>query len=257
MHWSEPAFVLSFRKHGEHDAVITVLTRDMGRFAGLVRGGQSSKQKAHWQPGHLMQASWRARLDEQLGHLTGEVVRNYAAPLLHEPLALAALASACALIDGAAPERMSLPALYDAFADLLPLGGDEDDLARYVRFEVQVLQALGYGLDMRNCALTGTQEELAYVSPRTGRAVSRDAASPWATKLLPLPRFLTIPALASWGDILQGLRLTGHFMEQHVAHPFTPTARHTWQTRRSRLLDLVAREFKVSGDSLYLNAIPA
>src|ERR1043165_6416640 len=121
MHWSEPAFILSFRAHGEWDALVSVFSKNYGRYAGLVRGGQSSRHKNSWQPGHLANLAWRARLFEHLGSFTGEAVRDYSAGILHPPLAPSALSCACTLIEAAAPERMALPALYDAFAELLPL----------------------------------------------------------------------------------------------------------------------------------------
>ena len=239
MDWSAPAYVLSFRAFGERDAVVSVLTEEHGRFAGLVRGGQSQKNKTHWQPGHLVNASWRARLSEHLGTFTGEAIKNNSAHLLHSPLGLATLLSACALIDLTTPERMPLTGLFESVGDLLPLDEGADDLARYVRFENEVLCALGYGLDFSRCAITGTQDDLAYVSPKTGRAVNRVAASPWAGKLLVLPDFMHKALVPSWDDIAAGLHLTGHFIERHVFHHMPVYALNQLSAKRERVLDLV------------------
>lgn len=253
MDWSAPAYVLSFRAFGERDAVVSVLTQDHGRFAGLVRGGQSQKHKSQWQPGHLMNASWRARLSEHLGTLSGEVVKSYSGHLLHSPLGLATLLCACALVDTTTPERMQMPGLFQSFADLLPIDEGTDDLARYVRFENDVLCALGYGLDLSACALTATRDDLAYVSPKTGRAVNRMAAAPWAARLLPLPAFLHRPIIPSWDEIAEGLGLTGYFIERHVFHHLPSYALGLLKSRRDRLLDLVDKQRMVAG----IAALPA
>jgi DNA repair protein RecO (recombination protein O) len=251
MNWTEPAFILSFRAHGEWDARVCTFSKDQGRFMGLVRGGNSSKHKNTWQPGHLVKVTWRARLFDQLGNFSGEAIRDYSAGILHVPMALAALSSACTLIEVATPERMALPDLYDAFCELLPLDEGPDDMGRYVRFEAEVLRALGYGLDLSACALTATTRDLAYISPKTGRAVNKDAAAPWAEKLLPLPAFLreegTIP---SFEEALTGLRVTGFFLEAHVFANLPATALAQLQARRQRLIDLVEARVKVATPSI-------
>lgn len=245
MNWSEPAFTLAFRPHAEHDAVISVFTRGEGRFSGLVKGGQSSKHRNSWQPGHLVNATWRARLLDHLGFLTGESMRDYAGGLLHTPLGLAALLSALGLVESCTAERMPYPMLYDALAHLLPLDEGADDIARYVAFECMLLKALGYGLDFSSCALTATQRDLAYVSPKTGRAVNRDAAAPWADKLLPLPVFLTTPQVPSWNEAADGLRLTGYFIERNLFSHLGPIQQQKLVERRQRLVDLVEKRRNV------------
>jgi DNA repair protein RecO (recombination protein O) len=250
MQWSSPAFVLSFRAHGEWDARVCVFSKEHGRYMGLVRGGQSQKNKNQWQPGHLANVTWRARLFEHLGFFTGEAVRDHSAALLHLPLALASLSCACALIEAATPERMALPDLYEAFEGLLPLDEGADDLARYVRFELEVLKALGYGLDLSSCALTATTKDLHYVSPKTGRAVNRDAAAPWAAQLLPLPAFLRQEGEAlSFAEALEGLSVTGYFLERHVFANLPGSALTLARTRRQRLLDLAEAKVKVAAVS--------
>ncbi len=240
MQWNEPAFILSFRAHGEWDARVCAFSKHNGRYSGLVRGGQSSKHKNQWQPGHLVNTQWRARLFEHLGTFSGEAIRDYSAGILHLPVALAALSCACTLLEAATPERMALPDLYDALAHLLPLDEGADDLARYVRFEAEVLRALGYGLDLSACALTATTRDLAYISPKTGRAVNKDAAAPWAGKLLPLPGFLRCAdEIPAWEEVLTGLKVTGYFLEAHIFSHLSAAALTQLKARRQRLLDLV------------------
>jgi DNA repair protein RecO (recombination protein O) len=209
--------VLDLRPHGEGGAVVTVLTEAHGRHAGLVKGGASRAQAGLWLPGNLIEARWVARLSDQLGSLSGELVHPAAALAMDEPLALALLSSACAIAADALPEREAHPR---AFAGLVSLighltGGAEGVVADYVRFEALTLAELGYGLDLAACAVTGVHEGLTHVSPRTGRAVSAGAAAPYLDKLLPLPAFMrdseSLGDAAAW---VAGLRLTGHFLER-------------------------------------------
>lgn len=242
MNWSEPAFTLAFRPFAEHDAVISVFSREQGRFNGLVKGGQSSKHRNSWQPGHLVNATWRARLLDHLGFLTGESVRDFAGGLLQAPLALAATISALSLMEHCTAERMAYPALYDALTELLPLDEDANDIARYVAFECALLKALGYGLDLTSCALTATTRDLAFVSPKTGRAVNRDAARPWIDRLLPLPAFLKEDSQPGWDEVAQGLALMGVFIERNLLSHLGPLAQKKLLTQRRRLADLVAKK---------------
>jgi DNA repair protein RecO (recombination protein O) len=252
MQWSEPAFILSFRAHGEWDAVVSAFTKTQGRFNGLVRGGQSSRHKNNWQPGHLVNATWRARLFEHLGSFSGETMRDYSASVLHLPLALAALSYCCTLIETATPERMPLPDLFDALAHLLPLDEGPDDMARLVHFEAEVLKGLGYGLDLTACALTSTTRDLAYISPKTGRAVNRDAAAPWAAQLLPLPPFMRSNEIPSFEEAVTGLKVTGFFLERHL-FPNLPASPLTHlRARRQRLLDLAEARTKVPNASAHV-----
>ena len=224
MDWTDDAIVLSTRRHGESAAVVSLLTRARGRHAGLVRGGfgrgrSGGAARAALQPGTAVSATWRARLSEHLGSLTCEPVRSHAAPLLDDVVGLAALASACAVLDSALPEREPHAGLYEALDLLLSRisqgPGWEPD---YVRWEAALLAALGYGLDLTACAATGATTDLTHVSPRTGRAVSRAAAEPYRDRLLPLPAFLSSDpqrsAQPSGGDLSDGLKLTGHFLAQ-------------------------------------------
>ena len=242
MDWTDEGIVLSARRHGESAAIAHLLTRDHGRHAGLVRGGWGKRGRAQLQPGNAVHARWRARLSEHLGAFTLEPIRAAAARLFNEPLRLAALASACAMADAALPERERHPAVHDALVELLAaLAQDAPGWAQtYVRWEMRLLADLGFGLDLKTCAATGTETDLAFVSPRTGRAVSDAAAGPWRERLLPLPGFLaeTGPKSSEIDSIAQGLALTAHFLERHVFQPHgrpMPAAR-----RRLAQLRLVA-----------------
>ncbi|HYZ31831.1 MAG TPA: DNA repair protein RecO [Crenalkalicoccus sp.] len=242
MEWQAPAVVLEARPHGEGGAIITLLTEAEGRHAGLAKGGASRAQAAIWQPGNLVEARWVARLADQLGALTGELVHPAAALAMDEPLALALLASACAVAAGALPERQPHPEAFRGLVSLigrLPRGAAAL-LPAYIRWEGALLAELGYGLDLASCAATGTTQDLAYVSPRTGRAVSAEAGAPWAPRLLPLPGFLLRPERPGTDDAsgpadwLAGLRLTGHFLARDAfgqQHRRLPNARLLLQDR--------------------------
>lgn len=217
MQWTDPAIVLSVRPHGETSAIVEVLSREHGRYAGMVRGGRSRKARPVLQPGNLVQARWRARLEDQLGTLDAELVTAYAARGFADGAALDAIMTAVFLLRRL-PERDPHPVLFDALARLLA-GLDERAVwpAAYVRFELLLLQEFGFGLDLTECAATGAVEGLVYVSPKSGRAVSAEAGRPYADKLLPLPAFLRGGgAPGSAAELADGLRLTGAFIERHV-----------------------------------------
>ncbi len=242
MEWTDEAFVLAARPHGEGAAVAQLLTRDHGRHAGLVHGGGSKSKRALVEPGNRVHATWRGRLPEHLGRLTLEVERPYAAALMDDPTRLAALAAACAVAEIALPEREPHPALFHATEALLnSLAETGDDVwpAVYIRWELGLLSELGFGLDLSACAATGQTDELIFVSPRTGRAVSREAGAPYEDKLLRLPSFLAPADGAAIDvaptDIRDGIRLTGYFLARHVFDPLNrppPSA-------RDRLTDLL------------------
>jgi DNA repair protein RecO (recombination protein O) len=237
--WTAPAVVLDVRLHGEGGAVVSLLTEHHGRHAGLAKGGSSRAQSGLWLPGNLVEARWIARLPDQLGALTAEMVHPAAALAMDDPLALALLSSACAIAADALPEREPHPRAFHALVSVIAhlAGGAESVLADYIRWEALVLTELGYGLNLDTCAVTGTTEGLTHVSPRTGRAVSAGAAAPFTGRLLPLPAFLrdgdSAGDPAAWDA---GLRLTGHFLERDAfgaRHRPVPEARH-------RLADRVA-----------------
>lgn len=234
MEWRDAGFVLAARRHGESAIIIELLTREHGRHAGLVRGGQSPKLRAVLQPGNEVAALWRGRLAEHLGTIICEIVRSYAARILDDPDRLAALTAAAALVAAALPEREPHPDVFTSFADLLEaLDSATDWPARYVRWECDLLAAVGFGLDLGRCAVTGVTTDLAYVSPRTGRAVSRAAGLPYHDKLLLLPEFLWCKEPAGRHQIALGLSLTEHFLVHHV---FLPQGR-TLPAARLRLAE--------------------
>jgi DNA repair protein RecO (recombination protein O) len=213
MEWEAPAVILDVRRYGEGDAIAAVMTQQHGLYRGLARGGASRGKVGTWQAGNMVQVQWVARLADSLGSFTGELIHAGAAHAMQEPLPLAMLAAACAVAEGALPEREPQPRIFDGLLRLIPrvpLG--ETVLTELIRWELTVLADLGYGLDLTACAVTGRTDDLAFVSPRSGRAVTRAGAGDWATRLLPLPGFLTgadVPDAAAWRD---GLRLTGHFL---------------------------------------------
>lgn len=225
MEWSDQGIVLSTRPHGESSAIATLLTREHGRRGGLVMGGRSSRQRGALEPGTLVAARWRGRLPDHLGTLAVEPVRGYAAAFLDDPLGLAALASACALVEAAVPEHQPHPALFDGLMVLFDLLGGDAWAESYVRWEVGLLAELGFGLDLDRCAVTGVNDWLAYVSPRTGRAVSAVAGEPYRDRLLPLPGFLIGQGGGGVVEVENGLRLTGHFLERHLLNGPLPPAR--------------------------------
>ncbi|MDT8854516.1 DNA repair protein RecO [Paracoccaceae bacterium Fryx2] len=237
MDWRDEGVLLSVRRHGESAAIIEVFTAAHGRHAGVVRGGASRRLSPLLQPGAQLDVSWRARLDDHIGVYVAEPVRSRAG-VLGDRLALAGLNAICALTRAALPERESYPALWQATVALLDaLEAAPDWPARYLRWELLLLEELGFGLDLSRCAVTGARDDLAFVSPRTGRAVSRAGAGEWAARLLPLPACLLGQGPASRAEIGQGLAVTGHFLTRELGllngKPL-PEA-------RARLLDLLAR----------------
>jgi len=223
MEWSDDAIVLSSRAHGETAAVLEVLSRDHGRHLGLVHGGGSRKSKLALQPGNTLHLTWRARLSEQLGSFHVELARARAGELMDGRAALAGLNAFTAVAAAAMPERQAHAPVFEAgeiLLDAMMAGDARHWLPLYVRWEAGLLEALGFGLDLSECAATGQTDELTFVSPRTGRAVSRAAAGIYAARLFRLPGFL----LASQNpadpeDIAAGLALTGHFLLERVLHP--------------------------------------
>lgn len=224
MEWSDDAIVLSVRSHGESSAIVEVLTHDHGRHMGLVRGGASRKAKPSLQPGNTLHLNWRARLNEHLGSFTIELAKARAGDMLESGEALAGLNAFSAVVGAAMPEREVHEQVFDAGSILLDAiqdDGFEHWGALFVRFELGLLEALGFGLDLSCCASTGAVDDLVYVSPRTGRAVSRAAGEPYKKRLLALPQFLlgTQNANRNAAEVADGLRLTRHFLLERVLRP--------------------------------------
>ena len=238
MEWRDQGALLSVRVHGESAAIIEVFTAAHGRHAGVVRGGASRRIAPLLQPGAQLDVTWRARLDDHIGAFTVEPVKSRAG-VLGDRLALAGLNAVCAMARMALPEREPHAGLYAATVAMLDaLETAPDWPARYLRWEVLLLEELGFGLDLSSCAVTGTRDGLAFVSPKTGRAVSREGAGGWAERLFPLPECLMGQGPASRTEIGQGLAITGHFLTRELAGlrrvPHLPEA-------RARLVALLAR----------------
>jgi DNA repair protein RecO (recombination protein O) len=221
MEWSDEGMILSVRPHGETGAVLELFTRRNGRHLGLVHGGRSRKLRPILQIGNHVEASWKARLADNLGHFALELRKSYAALVLDDPAALAALASIAALAR-LLPERDPHPNLFEI--TLFVLGYlDEREVwpALLVRWELALLEELGFGLDLTACAATGARTDLVYVSPKSGRAVSAVAGEPYKERLLALPPFLLgrPPASVTAADVAAGLALTEHFLLARVLRP--------------------------------------
>ncbi|HEY8571243.1 DNA repair protein RecO [Phenylobacterium sp.] len=221
MEFEDDAFVLSARAHGETGAIVELLTAHHGKYAAHVAGGASRKMKPFLQAGSPVTARYRARVSDQLGSATLESAGEGPAALFDDPLALAGVAAAAAVAAGALPEREPHPGAYLAFQALCQaLAHPEIWPAVFVRFEAGLLQDLGFALDFSKCAATGTTDDLVYVSPRTGRAVSREAGEPYAERLLALPPFLlSSQSRLQPGDVRAGLDLTAHFLEAFIFNP--------------------------------------
>ena len=238
--WRDEGALLAVRKHGETSVIIDVFTEDHGLQAGVVRGGTSRKIAPVLQPGAQLDVAWRARLEEHLGSFSVEPVRSRAAAVMSDRLALAGLNAVCALLAFALPEREAHPQLYRQSITLMDLLGNTDawPLA-YLRWELALLEEMGFGLDLSSCAVTGALDGLAYVSPRTGRAVSAEGAGEWVDKLLPLPPCLLGIGEAPDKEIREGLHTTGYFLRTRLVpalgdRPIPPA--------RQRLVDLLGRE---------------
>ena len=218
MEWSEEGIVLVTRRHGESSVILDLFTRGRGRHLGLVRGGRSSRLRGALQPGNTVIATWRARLDEHLGTYTVEPSVQRAAGVIDHGLKLAGLSSLTAMAQ-LIPEREAHERLFDAFQVVVDaLGDDAVWPALLVRWELGLLEELGFGLDLATCAATGVTGDLAYVSPKSGRAVSRGAGAAYADKLMRLPGFLRPGSgdRAEPGDVVAGFALTGFFLDRHV-----------------------------------------
>lgn len=199
--------------------ILQLLTRERGRHAGLVRGGQSGRGRGLYQPGNRISASWSARLPEHLGIFQCELEESHAAHFLDEPSRLLALGSAAALCERALPEREPHPACFDGFLVLLEALRGDHWAEVYVRWELALLADLGFGLDLEHCAAGGANDQLAYVSPKTGRAVSAAAGEPYRDRLLALPPFLLGRGTGGEAEVAMGLALSGFFLERHIFHP--------------------------------------
>ena len=239
MEWRDEGILLSVRRHGESAAIAEVFTPGHGRHVGVVRGGGSRRIAPVLQPGAQLDITWKARLEEHMGAFTVEPVRSRAGVIIGDRMALAGLNTVTALLSFCLPEREVHGPLYLRTERLLDLleHGEVWPLA-YLQWELALLEEMGFGLDLTRCAVTGATEGLVYVSPRTGRAVSKAGAGEWADRLLPLPDCLAGRGDAPDAEIAQALRVTGHFLSEHLVPEL---GRKPLPEARARYLDLFTR----------------
>ena len=220
MDWSDEGIVLTARPYAESSAVLILLTREHGRHAGLVKGVTSPRMRGLLQPGNRLDATWSARLSEHLGSFRVELRRSHAPDMFDDPLKLSGLAAAASIAERCLPEREPHLAVFEGFLALMTTMEQSDLgsawIAAFVQWELGLLAELGFGLDLGTCAVTGSNDDLTHVSPRSGRAVSASAAEPYIDRLLKLPDFLAGRGGGDTEDMLAGLALTGHFLERHV-----------------------------------------
>lgn len=241
MEWSDQGIVIGVRRHGENAAIVELMTRGHGRHLGIVRGGRSRRYQPILQPGNRIGVVWRARIEEHLGTFAVEPLIQRAARILDSKLALLGINLVGALLR-LLPERESYPGLFDA-VEIIADHLSDPTIAPIliVRFELQILRELGFGLDLAECAATGTSDDLIYVSPKSGRAVCRVAGEPWKDRLLVLPPFLTDNRCPDpdAAHALAGFTLTGFFLEKDVYAPRNsrlPDARQGFIAEVTRLL---------------------
>ena len=237
MEWRDEGVIVGVRKHGESSAIVELMTRDHGRHLGMVRGARSRTMAPTLQPGNSVAATWRARLDEHMGAWSIEGTRLRSSDILSSAMALHGVNHLSALTR-LLPERDPHPALHETI-ELVADHLHEPRMAPalMVRLEMAILAELGFGLDLAECAATGARENLVYVSPKSGKAVSRDAGEPWKDRLLPLPGFLAGRADAADAEaVAEGFRLTGYFLERDL---FGPRGAPLPDARRAFILEAV------------------
>jgi DNA repair protein RecO (recombination protein O) len=240
MEWRDEGILISVRRHGESAAIVEIFTAGHGRHAGIVRGGGGRRMAPLLQPGAEVQVEWSARLEEHIGAFRLELVSAHSARLLDDGAALAALQAIAALSAVGLPERAAHPELYALTRDLVAnLGRSPDWPSRYALWELALLGELGFGLDLSRCAATGVGEDLVYVSPKSGIAVSREAGAPWAARLLALPDFLRLGASTEDAEAVRvALALTGFFLDARLG-PALP--RGTLPAARDRAVEAIRR----------------
>jgi len=249
--WRDQGIVLSARPHGESCAIVSLLTENYGRHKGYVRGGQSSRLRASLEPGSVVSAAWTSRVSDNMGAYVLEQESHSAAGMLHDPLRLGALLSACALCEVALPERETHSGLYHGMRALMDTLQGEVWGAAYVIWEIALLRELGFALNLSRCAGQGDPETLIYVSPKSGHAVSEAAGAPYKEKLLILPGFLRPQRLeVTDEDILAGLRMNSHFLENWVFAQHTrgiPDERLRFEERFAKTVAVIDQKELVHG----------
>ena len=227
MKWQEEGIILSVRQHGESSAVVSLLTRTHGRHAGIAR--LSSRNRSTMQPGNTVQAQWSARLPEHLGTFQFELILSPIARFMLDPLKLAAMTSLLTMLDRLLAERHPYPSVYEMSVSLMGKLAEttSDWLKDYALFELRLLDVLGYGLDLSQCAATGSQDNLAYVSPKSGCAVSREAGLPYANRLFEIPAFIlsTNEEITALKEIVKALKISGFFLAKYFFNNILPEQR--------------------------------
>ena len=240
MEWREEGILLAARQHGEHAAILEIFTASKGRHVGILPGGRSKKHAAALQPGAQLDAAWRARLSDHIGTYRVELITSRAAEVMEDRLALAGLGAVCALLTFCLPERAPYPALHARTVALLDGLGAERWPEAYLGWEMALLEEMGFGLDLASCAVSGVTQDLAYVSPRTGRAVSRAGAGEWSDRLLPLTPVMRGVSGGDLASVALGLETTGHFLARHLAPSLgerpLPSARQRFVDRLLRVV---------------------
>ena len=216
LEWQDSGVILSVRGHGETGGVVSILTHDHGRAMGYVYGATSTKTRGILEPGNLVSVDWKAKSNDQLGTFTLELEKSTAANVMDDPAKLTAMQSACVLADKTLPEREKHAGVYEGTKALMASFATDIWAPTYIYWEIGLLRELGFGLDLSKCAATGSVDNLIYVSPKSGCAVSAAAGEIYKEKLLALPSFLRGQGSYEESDILNGLKLTGHFLLHRV-----------------------------------------
>lgn len=235
LNWQDTGIILDKAKFGESDIILDIFTREHGRTKGLVRHGQTAKNSGTYGQGNLVAVTWKARLEEHLGNFTAELVKSYSAPVLDDAAMLDCMSSVLAEVKGAFAERDANSSIFTKLQDLLSKLTAKDGLSYFIIWEIDLLKALGFALNLTECAVTGVKDDLAFVSPKTGRAVSNAAAGKWKDLLLPLPPFLAADQPAqSKAEIVEAMNLTGYFLQKHIFPSSLPAARIRLKERLER-----------------------
>ena len=236
MEWREEGILIGVRKYGESSVIVEIFFENRGRHLGVVRGGSSRKLNPILQIGNDLDAYWRARLEEHLGSFTVDLIKSRASTIMMSRLALSGLSSICSLLNFTLPERVNHAQLYKHTRELLDLLTTKNNwLLNYLTWELVLLDELGFGLDLSQCAVTGVKNNLSYISPKSGSAVSMEGAGEWSKRLLPLPKCL-LGLDVGHSDLIQGLMVTGYFLENKLAPAL---GNRNIPAARSRFLELL------------------